>query len=260
MPNFMSQSRKINDPIYRDRGDDLMSMFYHQVPGLTGKNLPKVGMFGELIAYPDPKGSIMALKRTSNTGRYNDAMYVELKKIGVDSLPEYNFSWSEGFTDEQKFIAKTIGGEMFRDLLEAVMLNSEDGTVKESWTGLPHNGKLAVVAFIRNASNKKVQSEFMDNYKFDKTQQVADLKYLLKNVLKIKLKKGEDVMDYFDDDIMREANKAIYSAFNNEEERLLENNARAKLIKEKKEKAFYKDQQNKIDIINGINFYGEPQE
>ena len=171
MPNFLSQSRKVLDPVYRERPEGFIYAFFKQVPGLTQRQLPRLGFFGEPLAYPDPKGGIVALRRTSNVNLNYDAMYNELEKIGVDKLPEMISSskpWAKGMGKEQLFVAKHVGGEFFGQILQKMILN-DDGTVKENWASMPALARKAIVAKFRNITNEKLKMEFMPSYIFDKT-------------------------------------------------------------------------------------------
>ena len=234
VPNFISQSRKIFDPIYRDRPTDVIDAFYTQIPGTTGKVLPKVGMFGELIEYPDPEGSIMALRRTENLNINLDAMYNELEKIGVKSIPEENSSWAKGLSKEQEFLAKTIRGEAFAKLMEPNILG-EDGKVKESWSNLSVPVRLKMYAQTMMAARAMTKMEFIDNFVFDKTQHMEELTMLF-NTKEYNVFKSE--LNLTDVDIAKQAREAIYTSFNEREEIRLPAEEKARKIKEEKEESF----------------------
>ena len=178
MPNIISQSRKVIDPIYREKPGSLYEAFVHNVPGLTHKNLPKLGLFGEAISHPNKEiGSMFRFKTTSNINKNYDAMYNELDKIGLSELPVIgNQGWSKGFTNEQVFFAKHVMGDHLAEMLSTLMLD-ENGEISADWKSIEQYPELKQQIVLQHYNNAKLmaKSQFIENWVFDAEREVKEM-------------------------------------------------------------------------------------
>ena len=166
LPNFVSQLRPVMDEIKRDRPEGL-NILKSQFPILREDVTPKLGLFGETLLEPDPKGGMVGMRKIETANNDRQFMYEEFDRLGMGKMKSYankEFSNYVELNQKQRFLLKHIGGTMLEKLLSPIMLSS-------TWSKFPNyvqeqainNTVDAVKTFIdREVLEEEVFSKMMD--------------------------------------------------------------------------------------------------